>query len=564
MSSVSVVDEEDTMDDAITVTRVGTAVVVGGAGDTVELAERLVGEAGRTPVVVGASAMAALTRLDPWVVADLAEVVGGERGIRVFAPYWGAVGADGAPPPARLLADRLGVEVVAPEGELVALEGGAVFVSGRGLGWAAYAPGRPRVRTGPRYPEPWWQRYLPEDLGEHVTQTPSGLWIHGSRAGEWPRMAGGERMVVVAEASASVVEAVLRALPDEVRDHVTVEYADVGNPPRGRVVVTADGRVLPANPLVGTASAMPSRRARPQASVPSTTVTAVAPSVAARTRRLAPVASMQAAAQTGPPPAAPASSSPAVSLAPALLTPVSAVAPPAARAAVQVTAAMTAVPAPSRALPAAATRAAVEVPIDAHSTPEQRQRVRAALGSRYDIAVRTVTRLLSERPGLRAGGDDPALLAELAVVHVFADDPQAFYDADFHSCLAGGLRRLPTLRGVVVRGIPEESNAQTGAVLRLPTPVVALPARVTRPVGPAEALIWTTTARRLDDLGDGDAVLPAHTRLRVLAVEHSRLLLAEDGAPTDTALTRLRAAAATRPPTTTPTPTRWFGALPAA
>lgn len=217
--------------------------------------------------------------------------------------------------------------------------------------------------------------------------------------------------------------------------------------------------------------------------------------------------------------------------------------------------------------------AVVEVPENVRSTAEQRRAMRAALGSRYDVATRAVTKLLSERPGLRFGaGDRAALLAELAVVRVFADDPDARYDADFYVCLADGLRRLPTARTVVVRGIPADTDVTPGAALRLPVPVIAAPATTAAPAGPAEALIWTTTARRLEGLLDepdrgSEVVLPGHTRLRVLAVEPDpvrRVLLAEDGAPGDAAMTRLRAAAAARPQSGAEPGSRWFGPLPAA
>lgn len=200
--------------------------------------------------------------------------------------------------------------------------------------------------------------------------------------------------------------------------------------------------------------------------------------------------------------------------------------------------------------------------------------MRGKLGARYDVATRAVTRLLSERPGLRSSArDHAALLAELAVVRVFAEDPCAAYDADFYVVLADGLRRLPTARAVVVRGIPANTEARPDTLIRLPAPVVAAPVLPARPVGPAEALIWTTTARRLDGLTEPetaseDVVLSGHTRLRVLAVEDGRLLLAEDGTPREPALARLRAAAAARtiadPQDDQPAPTRWFGALPNA
>jgi hypothetical protein len=217
----------------------------------------------------------------------------------------------------------------------------------------------------------------------------------------------------------------------------------------------------------------------------------------------------------------------------------------------------------SQTLARPAPAAAIEVPEGVRSTDEQRRGVRKKLGSVFDSASRSVTRLLSERPGLRFGAkDDAAVLAELSVVRVFADNPAGSYDNDFYVCLASGLRRLPTARAVVVRSIPTNLYLQPEMIVRVPAPVLTSPVAVAPPPGGPEALIWTTSGRRLDGLldevrstknGDGahpdDVVLTGHTRLRVLAVESSpvqRLLLAEEGAAHDAALTRLQAAATAR------------------
>ncbi|WP_026422070.1 hypothetical protein [Actinokineospora inagensis] len=209
------------------------------------------------------------------------------------------------------------------------------------------------------------------------------------------------------------------------------------------------------------------------------------------------------------------------------------------------------------------------VPADARSSEAQRRAVRAKLGTRYDSATRAVVRLLAERPGLRAAADHAALLTELAVVRVFAEEPGP-YDTAFHTCLTAGLRRLPTTRGIVVAG-GRQSTHDEGALLHLPGPMLAVAAVGAAVPGEVELLIWTSTARRLEGLLDNDrsndVVLPAHTALRVLARAGDRLLLAEDGAPVDRALTSLRAAASARAAVEVPrhpNPARWFGALPAA
>ncbi len=228
-------------------------------------------------------------------------------------------------------------------------------------------------------------------------------------------------------------------------------------------------------------------------------------------------------------------------------------------------------PVPETRTPRAGTRV-VEVPEDARGTAAQRQAMRARLGARYDKAARVVSSLLSERPGLRSGGDRAAQLAELAVVRAFLDhpdDPDGQYDTDFHVVLADGLRRLPTARAVVVRGIPAGTDVRPDSVLRLPVAVIAAPVSAGA-AGPAEALVWTTTGRRIDGLQDtatGEVVLPGHTRLRVLSVERGpvdRVLLAEEGAAHDAALARLRAVAGKRNGSTGPAVARWFGPLPVA
>ncbi|ASR37012.1 hypothetical protein BAY61_20780 [Prauserella marina] len=879
------------MDESITVERVRHALVVGrldADGAAVLLAANLPGKRDRTFVVVGESALGAMIRLDPWVLADIADKAGGD--LCVVAPGFGAMGPDGTLPPARLLADRLGVEVTAPEGTPVALADGSVFVHGRSAGWVCYRPGGQRTRVGARMPAPWWQDGLPVPSGD-VTAVPVGLWVRRPGAEERPhdpltrRIPDPDRMYVVLGApgeeppEASAVVAVLRSLPEENRDravlawygtggtghevaealgapvrvahgvpgdgglvrtdehgtarwrpfavesvyrpgrapvldrwiappglamagpgsyrltegwrvdvvprglvvrpesmnldlsatfledagpHVDVMFAAEGpvraevvsafdrlsralpagtrkvlrilpvnaraedalasieesgrvipvaeqdQPlfavasgapagPSGALVVTADGRIVPAAPIlvppsdgavrapgppgapmVGTDSADSAVgvggavergvQAGHVSVIPAVAAAAVAPSVVPKPPLVplpgpaapspavlglvsprpavplappAPPVPVRArfgqgagpalAARQGPPPVAAAAVASGVTTAlrepaaartaPAVnvtvgASPAPAAAPrhtadPAEPVAVEATTDVepaaeistesdmdgladtdTATAAgkgsdgtvsavslsdslagllPDRPAPKVAVAEPIEVPENARSTVEQRRAMRGRLGSRYDVATRAVAQLLSERPGLRFGsGDRSALLAELAVVRVFAAEPDGDYDADFYTCLADGLRRLPTARTVVVRGIPESTDVRPETVVRLPAPVVAAPLTAGG-AGPAEALIWTTTARRLDGLreeGGAEVVLSGHTRLRVLAVETKpvrRVLLAEDGSASEAALTRLRAAAEQRGVPAEPVSGgRWFGPLPAA
>jgi hypothetical protein len=186
------------------------------------------------------------------------------------------------------------------------------------------------------------------------------------------------------------------------------------------------------------------------------------------------------------------------------------------------------------------------------STPQERQHFRQSLGWRYDAASRYVTRILSERPGLRsvAAGDD-GLATDLAAVHVFAASDQSARlealragtappaDRPFLSCVVSGLRRLPTLVGPVLRGGPEDPGAaqayapgrdvvENGLLFALADPSAPLPGRV-------EVLIWSSTARRLDGLVDDaeadQVVFLPGTVFRVLDVDRSsqphRVFLAE-------------------------------------
>ncbi|MFD2420770.1 hypothetical protein [Amycolatopsis pigmentata] len=885
------------MGESISVEWVRHALVLRRAGaddDAFALAETLPNERYRTPVVVGASALPALARLDPWLVADLADAT--EGGLRLIAPKLGAMGEDGTLPPARRLADRLGVEVVAPDGTPDALPDGSLFVREPGAGWVSYQPERPRARSGPRHPSPWWQSRLPLTLPGHVTPVPAGLWVrrpgaperpgdplhrgvpdhdrmyvvlgapgeqppevttvaevlgaipaekrggivlasygvpdlgaaiagelgtpvrmaHGVpldgrpvhvdetgaftwrpfalesvyRPGETPllkrwiapgpalgmggpasyRMAEGWRVDVMARGllvrpenlapdpewaagtgpTADVVlasdvpvpgevlaalDGLMRGLPADARDHLRVvpvtehaaaaasrlevaasavpfasaslrlelaestageaevleeqvsgesevwadeETESAVEPPSGAVVVTADGCVLPAQPILA-AAALPGYSGHsdpvaglvdepappPLPSISASSAPPPLPSIATSIPIPPPAATATAGAEkpgkpTGTrqavraekePEKEPAEKDPRESgedkqrkrdTEPAHTSDVMTVAPPDPRPHAApgnlsiedirrplttvhlpgertpeppepagATDTEARIPKVAEALPALTPRVTavsrspvtatpimstsdryeeppepvpperpaspvvppvVEVPADARSTPEQRQAVRGMLGPAYDVATRAVTRMLSERPGLRAiPSEHSALLAELAVVRVFAQKPTENYDTDFQICLASGLRRLPTARTVVVRGIPAETEVRPRTVLRLSSPVLVAPAVPAVAVGPAEALIWTTTARRLDGLLPEDAtdlVLPGHTRLRVLAVDEGplrRILLAEEGTPDEAALSRLRkalAARATAGAAGEPEDTRWFGPLP--
>jgi hypothetical protein len=220
------------------------------------------------------------------------------------------------------------------------------------------------------------------------------------------------------------------------------------------------------------------------------------------------------------------------------------------------------------------------LPAGHRSTAEDRQRFRSSLGWRYDAQVRSVASLLAERPGLRSVGPlGDTAMTELVAVGVFAGSGQADVvaairsgdaglDTSYVSCLAAGLRLLPTLQGVVVRGGPADPAAadgyRPGTELVEPAPMVACGEPDGTVPGAVEVLIWSVTARRLTGLAgggrDGEVVFGPGTVFRVLAVQDGhprRVLLTEvpagwpsGGATGERRLagirTRLEAAAAAR------------------
>ncbi|HEY0537499.1 MAG TPA: hypothetical protein VGD53_03980 [Actinoallomurus sp.] len=172
------------------------------------------------------------------------------------------------------------------------------------------------------------------------------------------------------------------------------------------------------------------------------------------------------------------------------------------------------------------------------STPEERHAFRTSLGWRYDAAVRSVARLLAEHPGLRGAATDDALMTELAAVWVFVSRDQAELVESIRGgggegnhalavCAAAGLRRLPSLQGVVVRGGPRDASAadayRTGEDLVEAAPLIACD-DIGDPVpGAVEILIWSATARRLsgfvEDRAMPEVVFLPGTVFHVLAVD---------------------------------------------
>ncbi|MEY9932107.1 hypothetical protein ABH926_006756 [Catenulispora sp. GP43] len=148
----------------------------------------------------------------------------------------------------------------------------------------------------------------------------------------------------------------------------------------------------------------------------------------------------------------------------------------------------------------------------ARSLDLERQWLRRNLAGQYDATAGSVARILSEFPGLRAGGAPTAdVLVDLVAVQLYLSGHTRRFDDLVRSgaggphvplarCIASGLRRLPSHRGpVLMRAELTERDVRwyggrkvvtewafapgvTGGRLRLP--------------GAVEVLIWSMTARR--------------------------------------------------------------------
>jgi hypothetical protein len=190
---------------AIVVERADSALVVRSMdadASAVGFAAALPPEPSRTAVVVDPSAVSALHALDDDVLRRLVDRLNAgapglaRRDVRLVAAGAGGPDSSGAPPLAARLADWLGVGVVAPEGELIALRGGELFSVGPGAGWLDFRRESPPHWTGPRYPAPGWQAALPREFRLRrpralarrrssatpvtVTAIPAGLWVRVS------------------------------------------------------------------------------------------------------------------------------------------------------------------------------------------------------------------------------------------------------------------------------------------------------------------------------------------------------------------------------------------------
>ncbi|WP_194915250.1 hypothetical protein [Catenulispora rubra] len=180
---------------------------------------------------------------------------------------------------------------------------------------------------------------------------------------------------------------------------------------------------------------------------------------------------------------------------------------------------------------------------------QERQWVRRTLSEQYDNTLGSVSRVVSESPGLRTSGAATAdVLVDLVAVQLYLNGQTRPFDDLVRSaaagphvplarCIASGLKRLPSHRGpTLVRASLSERELRWYDSRKLVTEwgfVPALAGARYRMPGDVDLLIWSMTARRTHlvapDLPEQVVFLPG-TSFKVLSVvtgERPQVLLRE-------------------------------------
>ncbi|MCS0603755.1 hypothetical protein NX794_21415, partial [Streptomyces sp. LP11] len=162
-------------------TRVGDALLIHPKGRFDEraaaFAEGITGDPGHTLVVVDLPAGALATEWEAVAKLLSSSRYGSPR--LVFGRGTG----DDVRTAGRLIATRLGREVLAPDGDLIPTRSGQLFVPGDdGAAWLRFRPGRDAEPVGQRFPKPHWEFSAPartRPAGTHsVAQpVPAGVWL---------------------------------------------------------------------------------------------------------------------------------------------------------------------------------------------------------------------------------------------------------------------------------------------------------------------------------------------------------------------------------------------------
>ncbi|MFJ8690486.1 hypothetical protein [Micromonospora wenchangensis] len=148
-----------------------------------------------------------------------------------------------------------------------------------------------------------------------------------------------------------------------------------------------------------------------------------------------------------------------------------------------------------------------------HGLTEERAWVRRSLSRDFDAMASSVSRIMSEHPGMKAGGDSSAddVLVDSVATRLFLTRRGAGIDAGLRSgaigphvplarCAVSGLSRLPSFRGsTIVRTSPDADEWRLYRERRLITDwsfVTVLSAPCAGQDGDTDVLIWSMTARR--------------------------------------------------------------------
>jgi hypothetical protein len=179
--------------------------------------------------------------------------------------------------------------------------------------------------------------------------------------------------------------------------------------------------------------------------------------------------------------------------------------------------------------------AACAVP-PARGLTEERAWLRKALSSQYDVAASTVSRMLSQVPGLRVGMQADEVLADLVGVRLYLTGDSAGVDEAVRAATPGphvplarvvtsGLKRLPSYRGAAqlwAAAGPSELDWYRNRLLVsewafLTATTAGRPARP----GEVEFRVWSMTARRtqlIDPSVEDQVLFVPGTNFKVLEV----------------------------------------------
>ncbi|MGV9731515.1 hypothetical protein ACWDUE_29625 [Streptomyces albogriseolus] len=174
---------------------------------------------------------------------------------------------------------------------------------------------------------------------------------------------------------------------------------------------------------------------------------------------------------------------------------------------------------PGRAGEASASRRAALPFVPGHvSGPAERAAFRDAAGGAWEGHAAAVSRVLTRMPALR-GQELDAARTDLVAAHAYltaGEGPLHHRELirdlrtgegrllPYAGCLASALRRLPSYRGVALRGGDADGPApEAGTLLHDPAPVSALAGSSALPSGaPVRYAVWSVTGRKVRQLID--------------------------------------------------------------